>query len=305
MHGISVRPVTRDSWGDFERLFEAKGCPHYCWCTPYRLSGSPDLSNAERKDVMRGLVDGGTPVGVLAYRDGAPVGWCSVAPRESYARLGRSRTMPRVTAPKTSTWVVLCFFVPCALRGEGLAKSLLKGAVQYARDEGAKIIEGYPFDAAGVSATHRGHSSVFQAVDFKPDGARWVLESDRSVEPMGKERAMKKPKDIDSYLASVPADRAAALTKLRAQIHVAMPGLEECISYNMPAFRCEGTVIAGFLATNKGCSYYPFSGKTLATLKKDLAKYEGTAGALHFDPERGLPPTLVKKLLKTRLAESR
>lgn len=115
----------------------------------------------------------------------------------------------------------------------------------------------------------------------------------------------KKPKDIDGYLASVPTDRAAALEQLRAQIHRAVAGLEECISYNMPAFRHEGRVIAGFLATRKGCSYYPFSGKTLATLKKDLAKYEGTSGALHFDPERGLPSALVKKLLQTRMAESR
>ena len=114
---------------------------------------------------------------------------------------------------------------------------------------------------------------------------------------------MKKPKDIDSYLASIPADRAAALEKLRAQIHAARPGLEECISYGMPAFRYEGVVIAGFLATGKGCSFYPFSGRTLATLKKELAQYEGTKSALHFDPERGLPAMLVKKLLKARLAE--
>lgn len=114
----------------------------------------------------------------------------------------------------------------------------------------------------------------------------------------------KKPKDIDGYLAALPEDRAAALAKLRAQIHKAMPGLEECISYNMPSFRHEdGRVLAGFLATNKGCSYYPHSGRTLATLKKDIATYEGTSGALHFDPEKGLPATLVKKLLKTRLAE--
>ncbi|MFO0736443.1 MAG: DUF1801 domain-containing protein [Labilithrix sp.] len=116
---------------------------------------------------------------------------------------------------------------------------------------------------------------------------------------------MKKPKSIEDYLESVPEDRAAALEKLRAQIHKAVSGLEECISYNMPAFRLEGRVIAGFLATRKGCSYYPFSGQTLATLKKDVAKYEGTSGALHFDPERGLPATLVKKLLKTRIAEER
>lgn len=116
---------------------------------------------------------------------------------------------------------------------------------------------------------------------------------------------MKKPKSIDDYLESVPEDRAAALEKLRAQIHGAVSGLEECISYNMPAFRLEGRVIGGFLATRKGCSYYPFSGRTLATLKKDVAKYEGTSGALHFDPERGLPSTLVKKLLKARIAEER
>lgn len=114
---------------------------------------------------------------------------------------------------------------------------------------------------------------------------------------------MKKPTSVDSYLASVPPDRAAALAKLRAQIHAALPDLEECISYNMPAFRRDGVVLAGFLATAKGCSYYPFSGRTLATLKKELAKYGGTSGALHFDPARGLPAALVKKLLKTRLAE--
>ena len=115
----------------------------------------------------------------------------------------------------------------------------------------------------------------------------------------------KKPKDFASYLAGVPSDRALALEKLRAQIHAAVPGLEECISYNMPAFRySDGRVIGGFLATAKGCSYYPFSGNTLAALKKDVAKYEGTPGALHFDHERGLPNALVKKLLKTRIAEA-
>lgn len=114
---------------------------------------------------------------------------------------------------------------------------------------------------------------------------------------------MKKPKSIDDYLASIPEDRAAALEKLRAQIHEALPGVEECISYNMPAFRLDGVVVAGFLATRKGCSYYPFSGRTLVTLKRDVAKYEGTKGALHFDAERGLPLALVKKLLKTRLNE--
>ena len=75
-----------------------------------------------------------------------------------------------------------------------------------------------------------------------------------------------KPKTIDDYLATVPADRRRALSALRATIHGVLPNVEECISYSMPAFRHDGRVVAGFLATATGCSYFPFSGSTLATL---------------------------------------
>ena len=71
----------------------------------------------------------------------------------------------------------------------------------------------------------------------------------------------------------------------------------------MPAFRAHGEVFAGFLATNKGCSYYPFSGTTLGSLEAELAAYGQTKSALHFDPARGLPKALVKKLVKARLTE--
>ena len=110
---------------------------------------------------------------------------------------------------------------------------------------------------------------------------------------------------IDGYLATVPADRRAALQKLRKQIHAALPGAVECISYNMPAFRQneKGKVVAGFIATKGGCSYFPFSGTTLGTLAKDLKSYSQTKSALHFDPRKGLPATLVRKLIKARLAE--
>ncbi|HEY3667699.1 MAG TPA: DUF1801 domain-containing protein, partial [Polyangiaceae bacterium] len=113
-----------------------------------------------------------------------------------------------------------------------------------------------------------------------------------------------KPKSIDEYLAPLAADRRAALEKLRQQIHALLPRAEECISYSMPAFRIDAQVIAGFLATSEGCSYYPFSGRTLTTLAPALAAYNQTKGALHFDPKRGLPKTLVRKLLIARLAET-
>lgn len=110
---------------------------------------------------------------------------------------------------------------------------------------------------------------------------------------------------IDDYLAGVPADARAALQALRQTIHALVPDLEECISYRMPAFRKDGRVIAGFLATKTGCSYYPFSGRTLVALAPAVAKYSQTKGALHFTPAKPLPKTLVRKLLATRIAEQR
>ena len=109
---------------------------------------------------------------------------------------------------------------------------------------------------------------------------------------------------IDEYLAGIPDDaKRRALEKLRATILSIIPKAEECISYNMPAFRLDGEVVAGFLPTAKGCSYYPFSGSTLKTLKADVEGYGQTKGALHFSPEKGLPKALVRKLIKARIAE--
>ncbi len=125
---------------------------------------------------MCSLVGAGTPVGVLAYDSDDPVGWCSVAPRETYARLTRSRTMPRATDAGTSTWTILCFFVPRGRRGQGVTSVLLDGALAYAAAEGAQVVEAYPWDTAGTSATHRGHSSVFAAAGFTRDGRRWTRE---------------------------------------------------------------------------------------------------------------------------------
>src|ERR1700730_11158236 len=107
---------------------------------------------------------------------------------------------------------------------------------------------------------------------------------------------------IDDYLAKVSTDKRAALEKLRKTIRSIVPGAEECISYGMPAFRLDGRVIAGFQATAKGCSYYPFSGTTLRTLAGDLQGYGKTKSALHFRPDEPLPMTLVRKLIQARIA---
>jgi uncharacterized protein YdhG (YjbR/CyaY superfamily) len=114
-----------------------------------------------------------------------------------------------------------------------------------------------------------------------------------------------RPKDIDGYLAAVEPRRRATLQKLRRTIRKIVPKAVECISYSMPAFRMDGRVVAGFLATSKGCSYFPFSGSTLGTLAADVAGYSRTKSALHFAADKPLPPALVRKLIKARIAEAR
>ena len=113
-----------------------------------------------------------------------------------------------------------------------------------------------------------------------------------------------KPATIDEYLAQVRGQQRAALDELRRLLRALLPKAEECISYGLPAFRLDGRVVAGFAATKKGCSYYPFSGRTLATLAGQLEGYSMTAGSLHFAPAKPLPRALVRKLIKTRIAEA-
>ena len=112
------------------------------------------------------------------------------------------------------------------------------------------------------------------------------------------------PTTIDGYLAAVKGEKRAALGKLRKTIRSIVPKAEETISYGIPAFRLDGKIVAGFAATKKGCSYFPFSGSTLKTLADELQDYEQTKSSLHFDPAAPPPATVVRKLIKARMAET-
>lgn len=110
---------------------------------------------------------------------------------------------------------------------------------------------------------------------------------------------------IDAYLARVSPGSRALLQNLRKTIHSLVPDVEECISYGMPAFRCRGRIVAGFAARSNGCSYYPFSGRTLAAVAADIGAYGHTKSALHFSADSPLPASLVRKLLAARMAEDK
>jgi len=107
-------------------------------------------------------------------------------------------------------------------------------------------------------------------------------------------------KTIDEYLATVPDDQRAALERLRRIIRAAVPRAEECISYQVPAFRLDGRMLVWFGAAKKHCSFFP--GTVLASFKRELRDFSTSKGTVRFQPDRPLPATLVRKLVKARIA---
>jgi GNAT superfamily N-acetyltransferase len=109
-----------------------------------KRSDFAERTGQKNKRAMKRIIDSDHAPGLLAYTDGNPVGWCSVAPRETYPALERSRALKRID--DEPVWSVVCFFVAKPFRSKGLMSSLLEAAVRYDKEHGAKIIEGYPVE---------------------------------------------------------------------------------------------------------------------------------------------------------------
>ena len=114
-------------------------------------------------------------------------------------------------------------------------------------------------------------------------------------------RSKPKAKSIDEYLAALPSDKRAALERLRKTIKAAVPRAEECISYQLPAFRVDGRVFVWFGAGARHCAFYP--GAVVTAFKKELAAYETSKGTIRFQPDDPLPAALVRKIVKARLVQ--
>lgn len=140
---LVFKPVTVNEWPDMCELF--KDCPFRgCWCMYWRtcraefdrgMKGGNQLA-------MQQLIENGTVPGLLAYRDEKPVGWVSIAPREDFTSLERSRTLKRID--DRAVWSIVCFLAAKPERGKGILASLISGAIQYAVQNGASIVEAYP-----------------------------------------------------------------------------------------------------------------------------------------------------------------
>jgi len=111
-----------------------------------------------------------------------------------------------------------------------------------------------------------------------------------------------KPQTIDEYLAPLSTEKRAALERLRKDIRAAAPDAEECISYQMPAFRLHGKMLVWFGATANHCAFYP--GAVVEDMKDELAGYDLSKGTIRFQPGEPLPASLVRKLVEARIAKS-
>jgi GNAT superfamily N-acetyltransferase len=177
---LEIHPLTPDRWDDLVTVFDRPGDPKGCWCMFYRVRSRDfeRLWGQGARAAFREVVADGPPPGLLAYRDGTPVGWCAVAPRDAYPRVLSSRVL-RPVDDASACWAVVCFYVVRGERRGGVAAALLEAAVAFAADHGAAAVEGYPKDTTG--ATRRanemfvGSVSMFQEAGFQEVARRSAL----------------------------------------------------------------------------------------------------------------------------------
>ena len=186
---VEIRPAT----GRYQDAAALVGtaAPSFgaCWCQSYR---DARLNGEGRSAALRDQCSTAPGPGVLAYVDGELAGWCSVAPRSTYRRLVRSRTIPHLD--ESDPWSIVCFVIRTGFRRRGLMHDLLEGAVAHARTHGATVVEGYPVETGGsrvdTTSGYVGTVELFEAHGFHraaPTTAhsghrdRWLMR--RTLEP--------------------------------------------------------------------------------------------------------------------------
>jgi ribosomal protein S18 acetylase RimI-like enzyme len=164
---VKIAPATPDRWDDLVDLFMRRG-PRGgaglgeggCWCMWWRERTG---SRKRNRRAMGALVKGGHEPGLLAYEDGVPVGWVSVAPRDDFGQLMRSKHYGP-GEEEEGVWSIVCFHVHATARHRGVARALLEAAVEHALRNGAGAIEAYPHERR---ADYMGSQEMFEAAGFR------------------------------------------------------------------------------------------------------------------------------------------
>ncbi|GAA1969077.1 GNAT family N-acetyltransferase [Isoptericola halotolerans] len=177
---VRVEPATASRFDDVATLLNSRGREQACWCLHWRMPRG--LSVDGREGHLRELC-AHEPPGLLAYLEDTgggtgttPVGWVGLAPRSAAGSLQRSRVLPRGEPEGwPTTWVVMCFVVRVGYRRRGVARALLRGAVDHARSRGARAVEGFPVEVTPgarvpVSAAFVGTVPLFESEGFEQVG---------------------------------------------------------------------------------------------------------------------------------------
>jgi GNAT superfamily N-acetyltransferase len=174
---IEIRPLTPELFPALELMFGEGGDPSWCWCMFFRTQGSDGgrqdrAANRQRLEALTN--DGVLTPGLVAVDGEQVVGWVSLGPRDDFLRLERSRVM--ATVDDTPVWSAVCFVVSRSARGKGMMGILLEGAIAFARDSGATMLEAYPLDpgAGRLSSgdAYSGVPSVFERAGFRTVATR-------------------------------------------------------------------------------------------------------------------------------------
>ncbi len=145
LNGLTYEWLNRANWSLLLDLFGERGACGNCWCMYFRLSKADFVSgkaNDGNKMALKQLVWQDMPTGVLVVCDGVAIGWCAVAPRDSYPKIERSRVHKRID--DNPVWSVSCFYIDKRYRRMGVSVALLNGVVDLARQRGIATLEGYP-----------------------------------------------------------------------------------------------------------------------------------------------------------------
>ncbi len=196
---VTVVPANQASWSDLQAVLGTRGDPSRCQCQRYKMQpgeswasvGREELAFRFRKQTDCGRPKSGTTSGLVAYLDGEPAGWCAVEPRSAYPRLLLRTRVPWEgrSEDKTdgSVWAVTCFVTRAGFRRRGISRALARAAVDFARERGARALEGYPMleePAQGwlLGELHVGSRNIFADAGFtevsRPTVRRVVMRID-------------------------------------------------------------------------------------------------------------------------------
>lgn len=123
-------PLTLERWDDFVDLFGPNGACSGCWCMFWRQTRQEFRQNAgmRNREAMHALVASGQVPGILIYQDGQLHAWCSIAPREHFASLQRSRTLKRLDAQPVLS--IVCFYIARKVRRAGLMDACIRAGIR-------------------------------------------------------------------------------------------------------------------------------------------------------------------------------